>query len=299
MSLSNRSCLLLGRVLIGMASVVITNLAVGTCLAADQSNADEYKLAWADEFDRDCPPNPQNWSFEHGFVRNEELQWYQPSNAQCAEGMLVIEARREHVVNPRHDPESSRWDRSRPQADYTSASLMTRGRHEWLYGRFVMRGRIDTRQGLWPAFWTLGSARRWPGCGEIDVMEYYDGKLLANAAWLGGRRGQVAWDSVKQPLADFRDPDWAQRFHEWRMDWDQDRIRLFVDDKLLNEIDVAAAANGDHERAQPFREPHYLILNLAVGGRQGGDPSATTFPARFEVDYLRVYQRASAIMGAQ
>jgi len=31
-------------------------------------------------------------------------------------------------------------------------------------------------------------------------------------------------------------------------------------------------------------------LNLAIGGTAGGDPSATAFPARFEVDYVRVYQ---------
>lgn len=280
---------MLGRAILRIVLAVTSSIMGSACLAAD-----EYKLVWADEFDRDGPPDPQSWTYEHGFVRNRELQWYQPSNAQCKGGMLVIEARREQVDNPRHDPNSDRWYRKRPRADYTSASLMTRGHHEWLYGRFVMRGRIDTRLGLWPAFWTLGSARRWPGCGEVDVMEYYDGKLLANAAWLAGRRDQVAWDSAKWPLEDFLDKNWAHRFHEWRMDWDQNRIRLFVDDKLLNEIDVSAAVNGDQKGAHPFREPHYLILNLAVGGTQGGDPSATTFPARFEVDYIRVYQRDSA-----
>jgi len=272
-------------------------IAVVGLLGMSRTNfaAEEYKLVWADEFDQSGPPNPQNWTFEHGFVRNGELQWYQPANARCEGGKLVIEARREQVVNPRHDPQSRRWDRRRPQADYTSASLMTRGRHEWLYGRFVMRGRIDVRPGLWPAFWTLGSARGWPGCGEIDVMESYDGKLLANAAWLAGQRGQVAWDSVVRPLASFDDKQWADKFHEWQMDWDRDRIKLSVDEELLNEVDVAAAANHDDQGTHPFREPHYLIVNLAVGGTQGGDPSATEFPARFEVDYVRVYQQPPAV----
>ncbi|MEX2093473.1 MAG: glycoside hydrolase family 16 protein [Pirellulales bacterium] len=275
---------------LGIAVVPALVGASGPTLAADG-----YKPVWADEFDQDGPPNPQNWTYEHGFVRNDELQWYQPANARCEGGMLVIEARHEQVANPRHDPQSRRWDRSRRQADYSSASLMTRGRHEWLYGRFVMRGRIDTRRGLWPAFWTLGTARRWPGCGEIDVMEFYDRKLLANAAWLAGRSGRVAWDSVERPLASFDDKNWGNRFHEWRMDWDRNRIKLHVDDELVNEIDVAAAVNDDDERAHPFREPQYLLLNLAVGGTRGGDPSGTEFPARFEVDYVRVYQQASAV----
>lgn len=275
---------------LGIAVVAALGGASGPTLAGEG-----YKPVWADEFDQDGPPNPQNWTYEQGFVRNDELQWYQPANARCEGGMLVIEARREQVVNPRHDPQSRRWDRSRRQADYSSASLMTRGRHEWLYGRFVMRGRIDTRSGLWPAFWTLGTARRWPGCGEIDVMEFYDRKLLANAAWLAGRRGQVAWDSVERPLASFDDKNWANRFHEWRMDWDRNRIKLHVDDELVNEIDVAAAVNNDDERAHPFREPQYLLLNLAVGGTRGGDPSGTEFPAHFEVDYVRVYQQPAAV----
>jgi hypothetical protein len=36
-----------------------------------------------------------------------------------------------------------------------------------------------------------------------------------------------------------------------------------------------------------------MLLNLAVGGDNGGDPSQTVFPARFEIDYVRVFQRNS------
>jgi beta-glucanase (GH16 family) len=205
----------------------------------------------------------------------------------------VIEARREKLPNLGYEPESRRWDRRREYADYTSASLITRGLHQWLYGRFVMRGRIDTRPGMWPAYWTLGTARRWPGCGEIDIMEYYEGTLLANACWLGNR-GQPAWDSVKRSLASFDDANWANEFHEWRMDWDADQIRLYVDDQLMNEIDVADAVNTRSEE-RPFREPQYILLNLAIGGTRGGDPSATEFPARFEIDYVRVYQSADQL----
>jgi beta-glucanase (GH16 family) len=288
---------------ISAAVIVIVALvfagAGDSCLAADdQQAADGYRLVWADEFDHDGTPDPQNWSFERGFVRNEELQWYQSENARCEGGSLVIEARREQVANPRYDAESRRWDRRRPMADYTSASIMTRGRHDWLYGRFVMRGRIETRGGLWPAFWTLGSARGWPDCGEIDIMEYYQGKLLANAAWQGGDR-KTAWDSVERPLASFGGDGWSGEFHEWRMDWDERQIKLYVDDELVNEIDVVAAVNADRRKTHPFREPHYLILNLAIGGTQGGDPAGSEFPAKFEVDFVRVYQKSPAAGGVE
>jgi beta-glucanase (GH16 family) len=250
-------------------------------------------LVWADEFDQDSRPDPRNWVYERGFVRNEELQWFQPENARCEKGLLIIEARQERVKNPRYSPDSQSWRRNRQYADYSSACLKTMGKHEWTYGRFEMRGRIDTRPGLWPAFWTLGSARPWPGCGEIDILEYYQGHLLANACWASRRRWTAVWDSVKKPISEFADPDWSSRFHVWRMDWDEDSIKLYVDNELLNSVSLKETFNERRDGANPFHEPHYILLSLSVGGTRGGDPSQTEFPARFEVDYVRVYDRYS------
>jgi beta-glucanase (GH16 family) len=270
-----------------------TLLACGT-IPAGRSAAPAYPgwtLVWADEFDRDGPPDSLSWGYETGFARNQELQWYQPENARSAGGLLVIEGRRERRTNPRFDPAATDWRGEREFAEYTSASITTRGRRSWQYGRFEMRARIDVRPGLWPAFWTLGVQGPWPANGEIDIMEYYRGMLLANVAWGSERRNSAVWDDVRKPITEF-DADWASRFHVWRMDWDEDAIRLYVDDMLLNETDLDETFNRDAEGKNPLRQPHYIILNLAIGGTNGGDPSATTFPARFEVDYLRVYQRS-------
>lgn len=258
--------------------------------AVGSSPSADYKLVWAEEFNNNGAPNASNWAFERGFVRNREQQWYQPENARCENGLLVIEARRERVQNPDYDPAVRGWSRSRRYAEFTSASLLTKGLHQWTYGRFEMRGRIDTRPGLWPAFWTLGSARPWPGCGEIDIMEFYRGKLLANACWGGAGPRSAVWDDFKKPIEEFGDPAWSSKFHVWRMDWDSDEIQLFVDDLLLNTINLKETFNQGGDKANPFREPHYILLNLAIGGTNGGDPSGTVFPARFEVDYVRVYQ---------
>ena len=75
------------------------------------------------------------------------------------------------------------------------------------------------------------------------------------------------------------------------MDWDVDNIKLYVDDILLNAVDLEKTFNKDKEGKNPFRQPHYIILNLAIGGTAGGDPSDTTFPAKFEVDYVRIYKK--------
>jgi beta-glucanase (GH16 family) len=171
-----------------------------------------YALVWADEFNGNGEPDPKNWTYEHGFVRNRELQWYKPDNARVANGLLIIEARRERVANPNFDPGSSDWKRDREFADYTSASLLTRGLHSWRYGRVEMRGRIDTRPGLWPAFWTLGVTGVWPHNGEIDIMQYYRGVLLANVAWGGAKRLESIWADWRKPIGSFNDPAWSSAF---------------------------------------------------------------------------------------
>jgi beta-glucanase (GH16 family) len=217
-----------------------------------------YKLVWADEFDAGGKPDPQKWTYETGFVRNREAQWYQPENAHCERGLLVIEAKRERKANPQHQAGSGDWRKGREYAGYTSASLTTQGLHHWTYGRFEMRGRIDTRPGLWPAFWTLGaniSEVGWPACGEIDIMEYYRGQLLANAAWRSAQREQPRWDDSKKPITEFNSPDWSAQFHVWRMDWDEEAIRLYVDGLLLNSIELDKTFNEDRQGQNPFRQP--------------------------------------------
>jgi len=259
---------------------------------------DGYELVWAEEFDEPGRPNAAHWSFEEGFKRNREAQWYRAENAFVEDGKLVIEARRERVENPDFEAGSRDWKRSRRHAEYTSASLNTRGKREWLYGVFEMRAKIDVREGMWPAWWTLGSARGWPGCGEIDIMEYYDGVVLANACWArkGGRWDQH-WDAVRKPVESLGGEAWAERFHVWRMEWTPESILIWVDDTLLNTVSLDATVNPDG--TNPFREPHYMLVNLAIGGNHGGDPSGTDFPARYEIDYIRVFQkREGAAPGA-
>ncbi|HNG60412.1 MAG TPA: glycoside hydrolase family 16 protein [Cellvibrionaceae bacterium] len=234
---------------------------------------------WSDEFNGQGLPDNAYWSYEKGLVRNNELQYYtqaRPENINMSNGLLTITARKEPYEN----------------ANYTAASIHTRGKVSWTYGRFEMRARIDTRAGLWPAFWLLGNGK-WPEGGEIDVMEYYQNKILANVAWKSPSSDQwnASWDSSTRSLSNLRlqFPDWENRFHTWRMDWDNKSIRLYVDDILMNNTNLSGTKNPDG--SNPFIDkPFYILLNLAIGGNNGGDPAGTSFPAKYEIDYVRVYQ---------
>ena len=252
------------------------------------------KLVWNDEFNNQGKPNPSNWIYETGFVRNQESQWYQEDNANCANGLLTIEGRKEKFKNPGFIAGSIDWKTRREYVEYSSSSIQTRGLRQWQFGRFEIRARIDTACGAWPAIWTLGISKEWPANGEIDIMEFYRVKgfpaLLANFAWGTGERWVAKWDDMKKPLSDFTaiDPDWSKKFHIWHMDWNKDSINLFLDNQLMNTTLLNQTLNPDG--FNPFLQPHYLLLNLAIGGN-GGDPSKSLFPIRYEVDYIRVYQK--------
>jgi beta-glucanase (GH16 family) len=259
---------------------------------------EKYKLVWSDEFNNKGRPDSTKWNYERGFVRNEELQWYQSENAYCKKGCLLIEARRERKPNPNYVKASRNWRQNRPEINYTSACLITRGKKDWMYGRFELRAKIDISPGMWPAWWTLGVSQRWPGNGEIDIMEYYRNKLLANIACLG-RNGETEWHSNTFRV-DSLGGSWSSKFHIWRMDWSKDFVELYLDNQLLNKVAVDSLHNkdarlndvvGQGSGFNPFRQPHYMLLNLAIGGQNGGDPSNTSFPKKFEIDYVRVYQK--------
>ena len=172
------------------------------------------------------------------------------------------------------------------------------GKREFLYGRLEVCARIPTAGGSWPAIWTLGRGMEWPSCGEIDIMEFYriNGMphILANAAWGNDQHFQPVWSSKKIPFTHFteREPNWAQQFHVWRMDWDEKAIRLYLDDELLNDTPLSTTVNGSiGQNKNPFQSPQYILLNLALGGDCGGTIDNSALPMRYEIDYVRIYQK--------
>lgn len=261
-----------------------------------------YKLIWHDEFDVDGRPS-EVWSYENGFQRNEELQWYQADNATVSGGCLIIEGRKEQVKNPNYQAGSSDWKKNRAYAEYTSSSLTTQNSFTFKYGRMEVRAKIPAITGAWPAIWALGNQWEWPLNGEIDIMEYYikDGRpsILANACWGSKEQWKAIWDEGVIPFSHFTgmDADWASKFHLWRMDWDSAFIRIYLDDELMNEIDLSQTNNqGWQDNYQnPFSNDvegfgDYILLNLAIGGN-GGTPDVSRMPFHYYVDYVRVYQK--------
>lgn len=265
-----------------------------------------YKLLWHDEFNGTGAPNADMWRFETGFQRNEEDQWYQKENAEMKNNALVFTAKQERVKNPNYNPNATggnAWKQTREYAEYTSACVVAQSKYAFKYGRVIVRAKVPIEQGGWPAIWSTGNWYEWPLGGEIDILEFYKNKIHANLCWGGSSRWNGTWNSANYPITNFtsKDAKWAQKYHIWRMDWDENFIRIYLDDDLLNETDLSKTKNkgdhgaGDGGNINPFSNDlqgfgQLMMLNLAIGGNNGR-PIEATFPLEYCVDYVRVYQK--------
>ena len=155
-------------------------------------------------------------------------------------------------------------------------------------GHLVVRAKVTNEVGTWPAIWTLGIDCEWPSNGEVDVMENYGGNILANFAWGTNQRWSANWDSVSVPSLSLM--MLGPRFHIWEYVWTESNMYIYLDGVLLNERSLDQTINGTAacEGQNPFRQPHYLLLNLALGSN-GGPVDTLTFPTRYVVDYVRLY----------
>ncbi|MBN1309604.1 MAG: glycoside hydrolase family 16 protein [Chitinispirillaceae bacterium] len=246
--------------------------------AAGQPPYDNYHLVWSDEFDVSGLPDSKNWGYEKGCsVRNSELQYYaeaREKNSRVEDGFLIIEAHRETMSG----------------CTYTSANLRTMGKRSFKYGLFEIRAKIDIRQGSWPAWWWLPNSGGWPRGGEIDMMEFYQGKCLFNVM-----DGNQKWSSKTKRVSS----EWAERFHVWTWEWDSLKIDLWLDDTLMNHYPVENADGTGPNGENPFRRPGYMLVNQAIGGTNGGDPSKTEFPIQYIIDYVRHYQQGGDTSGVK
>jgi beta-glucanase (GH16 family) len=267
-------------------------------LAAAPAGGADWKLVWSDEFDKPGLPDPEKWGYETGFVRNNEAQYYTrqvKENARVEDGMLVIEARKEQFENPDYVPNAAgkgkgEGRRGREFAQYTSASLTTRGKASWTYGRIEVRAKLPKGRGTWPAIWMVGTNRAagWPACGEIDIMEevgYEPGIIQAHIH-------TEKYNHVKNTSKGERITisDASEAFHVYKVEWDKEQMDFYVD----NQKYFTYRNEGSGSGAWPFDKDQYLILNLAIGGAWGGAKGIddSIFPQRYYIDYVRVYQRA-------
>lgn len=242
-----------------------------------------WSLVWADEFNG-TSIDPTKWSFQLGNGcptlcgwGNNELQRYTTDNHTVADGLLTITARLE------------------ADSSFTSTRLRTLGNGDWTYGRFEIRAKLPTGQGLWPAIWMLFSQDTyggWAASGEIDIMEAV-GSRPAEVFGTIHYGGQAPANVFSGEELRLRSGTFAEDFYVFTIEWEEGEIRWYVNNVLfLTKTSADWFTTGSTNAAAPFDHDFYMLLNVAVGGNLPGAPDGTTvFPQTMQVDYVRVYER--------
>jgi len=172
---------------------------------------------------------------------------------------------------------------------YTSGKITTRGKVDVAPGRVEARIKLPVGQGLWPAFWLLGtniSAVGWPASGELDIMEYRGSApaTTSSAVHGPGYSGNTPFVHARS----LQRGTFTDSFHTFAVEWDSLTVRFFVDDTAHY---VVTRGEVEHFGKWVFDQAFFAILNLAVGGHFDGDPASDAiFPATMLVDYVRVYR---------
>lgn len=237
----------------------------------------EATPAWADEFDYTGLPNTTKWGYDIGGDGwgNNELQYYTNSlsNAAVENGVLTITARKE----------------AKEGREYTSARLISKGKGDFLYGRFEVKAKLPTGKGTWPAIWMLPTDWAyggWPKSGEIDIMEHvgYDQDKVHISVHTEAYHHSINTQKSGTKVI----PGASTTFHTYRVDWTPYSIKGFIDGEQMFQF----INEGKGSAVWPFDKKFHILLNMAFGGNWGGaqgiDPSV--LPQKMEVDYVRVYK---------
>lgn len=273
---------LLRRCLLAALSAALVGAAAVGPARADTAAAPAAAAAtFSDSFDGPAGSavDGSKWTLETGDnVNNHERQYYTSGTKNAAldgQGHLVITAKRENPANYQC------WYGS---CQYTSARLNTSGKFNAQYGHVEARMKIPRGQGMWPAFWMLGTPVNWPDSGEIDVMENVGFEPSTvhgtiHGPGYSGSGGIGAGYSLPNGQA------FADAFHTYAVDWAPDSITWTVDGNVYQRRTPADLGG----KTWVFNKPFFLILNLAVGGYWPGDPDGSTqFPAQLVVDSVSV-----------
>lgn len=263
----------------------------------DNSNADlpdvkqsappegyKWEVIWSDEFEYTGVPDPAKWNYHSGAIGNNEQQGYTNStkNSYVENGKLRITAIRESTV---YRQTTYPW---------SSARLNTQNKFTVQYGRIEASIWIPGEIGVWPAFWTLGASGGWPNCGEIDIFEYSGGKPLGGvypANYINSNFIYRLANGTTRSVDNMRylyNITPTDGYHTYAVEWNEEKILWYYDSKLFAFILSSPDKLQAYAGTSPASQPHYLLLNLAMGGDGGGgiDPSVNI--ANMYVDYVRV-----------
>ena len=257
-----------------------------------------YSLVWHEEFSYSdgAQPSANVWSWETGGNGwgNNELEYYtaRTINSYVSDDMLIV---------------AGMWENYGGRT-ITSARLTTNGRVEVYQGVIAARVRVQSMQnGYWPAVWMMGNKSNtlnWPFCGEIDFMEqvngmsapgtpsddhFQHGSLHYNVGGESAYPNSNAAQQTSSVATNNASTLWGDDWHVYSFEWTSTAITFTVDDTVYSSFFIT---DSDYDSFRDASNPFYFLVDFAFGGNfPDVSPVQSSFPARMEVDWLRVWQQ--------
>jgi beta-glucanase (GH16 family) len=281
-------------------------ICVAPCYALPPAAA-EYTLAWSDEFNGTAL-DTTSWSYANdGSCYCSQMQTYTRSCVTVENGSLVI------------------WSKHSPDTAYRywSGFIDSHDKRIFTYGYFEASIRAPVGQvpgpGLWSSVWLLGNSIEhgvaWPTCGEMELYDQRPSNIVVTAnspqpvpATIGdnefitschyGVNGGASYHSCQHNYSG----GLQDRFHTYGILWDSLHVEYYFDDTLfwgvnfpiVNETNFGVPDINLPENKAAFHAPFYWVINVAIGGAyQGQNINNAIFPAKMELDYVRVYQKGA------
>ena len=258
----------------------------------DVTNYSGLTLVWNDEFNYSGAPLDSKWHLQYipifggGWANNEEQHYTdRRDNSYVSDGTLKIVAKRESYIY------------AGSRKNYTSARLNSK--FDMQYGRIDVSAKLPESAGTWPAIWTLGTninergnyhgntagSVGWPACGEIDLMEqngWDKTQVQGHFHWADTNSNEYQNYGLQKTIQQLGVSSLTDNFHLYSLEWNRSSLKIYIDNKLL--VSLSNTSNV------PYDNPHYLLLNIAMGGVMGGNIPASFSQDTMEIDYVRFYQ---------
>ncbi len=258
----------------------------------DVTNYSGLTLVWNDEFNYSGAPLDSKWHLQYipifggGWANNEEQHYTdRRDNSYVSDGTLKIVAKRESYIY------------AGSRKNYTSARLNSK--FDMQYGRIDVSAKLPESAGTWPAIWTLGTninergnyhgntagSVGWPACGEIDLMEqngWDKTQVQGHFHWADTNSNEYQNYGLQKTIQQLGISSLTDNFHLYSLEWNRSSLKIYIDNKLL--VSLSNTSNV------PYDNPHYLLLNIAMGGVMGGNIPASFSQDTMEIDYVRFYQ---------
>ncbi len=252
---------------------------------------DGWSLDWNDEFNG-SKLDTKKWQHELGVIRNQDaVQTYTKDCVKVRGGKLILISKAKETKNATYAPKKQGWMHQLKTMPYASGSVTTRDvKHFTCPGRLEISAKIPKAKGVWPALWTMHvNQYGWPANGEIDILEHISQE--PSTCYSIFRWGANGTNQEHKVIRTTNIPDYSKDFHKYVLEWDEETMRILIDDKEVGRVAMAEANYPDGNN--PLRTPCYLIMNTAIDGWAEA-PDASQYPVQFEIDYVRYYTKGNA-----